>query len=495
MGQQRIMQRVIPSVCSAVAIWALMIFGIMATTAQAKDGVVEIHGPVKSLPAGNTLIGDWVIGTRTIKVNSSTVIKQETGPAKVGSFVEAKATPQADGSLLATKIEVKQAEGGGGYIELHGAVSALPAGPGFIGDWTVATRKIAVSSTTRLDQTRGAFAVGVQVEVEGYLQGDGSILASKVKTHPENVVEDFKFLGTIGSLPQTANLVGDWMVSGRTVKVTETTKLEQERKTFAVGVYVIVEALPQADGSLIAKEIKAVVVASSSAASFSVGSAAPDTIIAGFGERLSTSTDSAATQPLPTTLGGTTVRIKDSAGVEREAPLFFVSPFQVNFQIPAATALGPATVSISNENGDLVTGTVMIESTQPGIFTANATGSGLAAAQILRVKPNGEQQYETASYWDDSRKMFVAKPIDVTTDDVYLLLFGTGMRHRGSLSFSSALIGGVDAQVLYVGSQPDYAGLDQLNIRLPRSLAGRGEVEVEVEIEGKKANKVKIHIQ
>ena len=38
-------------------------------------------------------------------------------------------------------------------------------------------------------------------------------------------------------------------------------------------------------------------------------------------------------------------------------------------------------------------------------------------------------------------------------------------------------------------------GLDQLNILLPRSLAGRGEVELSVLVDGQEANKLKAAIK
>lgn len=469
--------------------------GILVQPAFAKDGVVEIFGPIKTLPSGNNLTGTWMIGTQTVTVNSATVIKQELGTAKVGAVVEAKATPQAGGGLLATKIEVKQSVGGGGYIMLHGLITALPGASGFIGDWTVGGRQVTVTTATLLDQTRGAFKVGTRVEVEGFLQTDGTISASKVKTRPEDQSEDFKFFGTIGSLPAAANLIGDWTISGRTVHVTATTNLEQERQRFAVGVYVIVEGFPQNDGSVTAKEIKTVIVSTASAASFSVGRAAPETIVAGFGDMLAGSMQVAVGLPLPTTLAGTTVNVKDSLGAERAAPLFFVSPNQVNYQIPAGAAPGLATVSIGNDRGDLVTGTIQIESTVPGLFSANSSGQGLAAALALRVKPNGEQQYEPIAVYDSALAAFVARPIDVSSDDVYLILYGTGLRHRSSLSAVSAKIGGSASQVIYAGGQGSYAGLDQLNVQLGRHLTGRGEVEIEVEVEGKLANKVKVHIR
>jgi uncharacterized protein (TIGR03437 family) len=55
-------------------------------------------------------------------------------------------------------------------------------------------------------------------------------------------------------------------------------------------------------------------------------------------------------------------------------------------------------------------------------------------------------------------------------------------------------MGGVDAQVVYAGAQGDYAGLDQLNVRIPRELAGRGEVEVRLTLGGLSANPVRIRM-
>ena len=56
-------------------------------------------------------------------------------------------------------------------------------------------------------------------------------------------------------------------------------------------------------------------------------------------------------------------------------------------------------------------------------------------------------------------------------------------------------IGGVNAETLFAGPQGTFAGLDQLNVSLPRSLAGRGEVDVTVIVEGKEANALKLAIK
>lgn len=55
----------------------------------------------------------------------------------------------------------------------------------------------------------------------------------------------------------------------------------------------------------------------------------------------------------------------------------------------------------------------------------------------------------------------------------------------------TARIGGQDAEVLFAGAQGDYVGLDQINVRLPRELAGRGDVDVTVSIDGQTSNTVR----
>jgi hypothetical protein len=85
-----------------------------------------------------------------------------------------------------------------------------------------------------------------------------------------------------------------------------------------------------------------------SAASFDLGPVAPDSIVACFGANLATRVEIGATSPLPISLAGASVRVRDSQGVERQAGLFFVSPFQINLAIPANTAAGEAELIVTN---------------------------------------------------------------------------------------------------------------------------------------------------
>jgi hypothetical protein len=234
-----------------------------------------------------------------------------------------------------------------------------------------------------------------------------------------------------------------------------------------------------------------------SAASYSGARLAPESIVAAFGTNLATAIEAASSVPLPTSLAGTTVKVKDSQGAERSAPLFFVSPTQINYLIPAETATGAATVVFNSSDGSVSGGAVQIAHVAPGIFAANADGQGIAAALALRVKADGSQIFEAVTRFDPNQNKVVAVPIDLgeATDQVFLLLFGTGWRSRSDLSAVTVSIGGVNAQVSYAGQQGGFVGLDQLNALIPRALIGHGEVDVTVTIDGQAANVVKVNIR
>ncbi len=238
-------------------------------------------------------------------------------------------------------------------------------------------------------------------------------------------------------------------------------------------------------------------VASVSAASFSGTTLANESIVAAFGAGLATATQTAATVPLPTSLAGTTITVKDSAGVERPAPIFFVSPNQVNYQIPPETMAGLATMTIAGGAGTISTGAAQIATVAPGLFTANANGQGVAAAVALRIKADGTQSFEPVARFDAATNRFVSAPIDLgpASDQVFLILFGTGFRFANSPSAATATIGGANAEVLFAGEAPGFVGMDQANVRLSRSLIGRGEVDVVLVADGKMANTVRVNIK
>jgi uncharacterized protein (TIGR03437 family) len=88
----------------------------------------------------------------------------------------------------------------------------------------------------------------------------------------------------------------------------------------------------------------------------------------------------------------------------------------------------------------------------------------------------------------------VALPIDLgaATDQVFLEMFGTGSQNGKTVTVT---VGRVSVPVTYAGVS-GYAGEDQVNIGpLPRSLAGKGQVEILMTVDGIAANVTNVSIQ
>ncbi len=238
--------------------------------------------------------------------------------------------------------------------------------------------------------------------------------------------------------------------------------------------------------------------ASVSAASFALnGPLAANAIVAGFGTGLSQGTVAATSVPLPTQLDGTDIRVRDANGVERPVGLFFVSQGQVNYLIPAGTANGNATITLRRNGVDTAQGTATIETVAPGLFAANANGQGVAAAVVLRVR-GGQQTFEPVAQFNAQAGRFDPIPIDLgpDTDQVILLLFGTGFRGFSALGALSCTFGGTNVPILGAAAVSGLEGLDQVNVGpVPRSLIGRGNVDVVFRADNKTANTVTLNIK
>ena len=236
-------------------------------------------------------------------------------------------------------------------------------------------------------------------------------------------------------------------------------------------------------------------LANVSAASYSTEPVlARDSIVSAFGTALAIDTVAASPPTLPVGIQGTRVFVRDSTGAETRALLFYVSPTQVNYQIRSSTAVGEATIIIVSGDGSSAFGKVQIAAVAPGLFAANQNGRGAAAANIVYVSGTNQR---TESNWtcDASGQNCVPRPIDLTSaDEVFVELYGTGIRNHSGLTNVSVTVGGEAVPVTFASAQPNFVGLDQVNIRLPRSLAGRGEVDVVLTVEGKAANPVRIRL-
>ncbi|HZS07209.1 MAG TPA: hypothetical protein VFD58_20400 [Blastocatellia bacterium] len=212
-----------------------------------------------------------------------------------------------------------------------------------------------------------------------------------------------------------------------------------------------------------------------SAANYAPDGLAPEAIAATFGTRLALSLETATSIPLPTTLGGTTVRVN---GVT--APLFFAAAGQINFLIPPETQNGTAVIEVTTTDGTISRNNMTISSTAPALFTADTSGRNAPAA----LATADGIVYRAVGNPDGSANQ-------INTDD-YLVLFGTGVR-RAASGTVKITIGGVSAPVLYSGAQGDFVGLDQLNTQVPAGVAGL--VDLVLTVNGKVANTVKLNVR
>ena len=192
---------------------------------------VEFKGVVEEvLPDGYRIAGITVVAATT----------RIDGPISVGTFVEVKGILQADGSILALRIHVEKPERKGAKVEFKGVVEEiLPNG------YRVSGRIVVVTATTRID---GPISVGTFVEVEGVLQADGTVLAFRIHVEEaEREGAEIEFRGVVEEV-----LPNGYQVSGRTVVVTATTRIDG---LIAVGDLVEVKGTLQADGTILASRI------------------------------------------------------------------------------------------------------------------------------------------------------------------------------------------------------------------------------------------------
>jgi uncharacterized protein (TIGR03437 family) len=230
--------------------------------------------------------------------------------------------------------------------------------------------------------------------------------------------------------------------------------------------------------------------ATMNAASFDSSAISSGAIASLYGIGLSDSTAQTQSANLPTSLANVSVSVQDSGGAEQTAPLFFVSPAQINFLVPAGLANGSATVSVQKNSSAVAISPIQLTTVAPGLFTANASGTGVAAAYFATAANPAVLTFTCGN----TAGSCVSSPFDLSTAGagVVLVLYGTGIRNNSGLNSVAVTIGGIVAPVLYAGPQNQYPGLDQINVQIPPGLAGKGEVDVVVLVNGKAANTVRV---
>jgi uncharacterized protein (TIGR03437 family) len=209
----------------------------------------------------------------------------------------------------------------------------------------------------------------------------------------------------------------------------------------------------------------------------------------------------AASPPWPTSLGGISLQIEEYGDI-RPAPLLYVSPTQINFQVPSDLKVpGFHNLTIVDDHGkSYYVGGMGLDSVAPGLFLLSYA-YGPPAATAIRVEADGTQVslpvYTCAPSATGSACDLSPIPLSAGGDHpIYLSFFGTGF-HGATPDNVTCEINGVQVPVVYAGPQ-ETPGVDQINVQLlPKVLEGFfGEtMPVIIRIDGVPANSTLIAVR
>lgn len=218
--------------------------------------------PFHSLKGVVTALSASQITIDGLAVNLAADAKLED--VAVGCRAVVRAVLAPDGTLLATEVscngESQEPPKSGASVRFSGTIEVKPAGG--TGEWTIAGRKVTVSSTTVIDESKGPAVVGALVDVKSVAGAGGALLALSIRVQESNghdAGERVTFVGPVETLPSALGAArsrpdprwyGEWTVSGRTVVVSSTTQIQLRGKEIAVGTLVKVEGLLGEDGSV-----------------------------------------------------------------------------------------------------------------------------------------------------------------------------------------------------------------------------------------------------
>lgn len=206
-----------------------------------------------------------------------------------------------------------------------------------------------------------------------------------------------------------------------------------------------------------------------------------------FGTNLAGGTEAASRLPLPTTLANTQVLVN-----ERAAPLFYVSPLQINFQMPAEASgtTVPVVVVSGGIRGLSTTATLAPE--VPGIFSAQPGGTGQGA--VLNQDSSANSADNPAAR--DSVIQIFATGLGATNPRL-----DTGQPGATSPPFNETvqkpvvMIGGLPAEVLFSAIAPGFVGLYQVNARVPTAVPAGSAVTLQIQVGSRSSNTVTIAIR
>ena len=215
-------------------------------------------------------------------------------------------------------------------------------------------------------------------------------------------------------------------------------------------------------------------------ATFTIGqSIAPGSIVSIFGSNFSLGIANFLSTPAPNSLNGTSVTFNGTP-----APLFYVSPTQINAQAPFNLPVGQVQIQVQRGAATSSTITVPVTPFSPGIFivdyNANTGAIVHAADYSLVTAANPAKPGETLAIF--------ATGLGAVNQNVTSGVAAPSVPpYAYTTSTPSVTIGGVAKTPSYSGLAPGYVGLYQLNVAVPSGLAA-GTASVQINIGGTGSN-------
>jgi|GEM_PF-3071839 len=228
--------------------------------------------------------------------------------------------------------------------------------------------------------------------------------------------------------------------------------------------------------------------------------AAPESLVSLFGADFTEETTFGDTIPLPSLLDGLVLEVQDSRGLVRNGQFAMTSPYQVNLVMPEDLAEGPASLRLKRDGETTHEDWLMVRRLRPALFSADSSGSGLPAGETLYVRADGTRWTSllaTRRSVPAGSPAFKPVPIELwrTGTKIYLTLYGTGWRRRHEEQALEVRVGNKPATVVYAGVQGQYAGLDQINIRLDDLGLEAGDHLLQVRVGGVTSNSLSIRVR
>lgn len=206
--------------------------------------------------------------------------------------------------------------------------------------------------------------------------------------------------------------------------------------------------------------------------------AALGSLVTIFGTSLATSSGAANASPLPFNINGTVVQIGSAF-----APLLFVSPSQINAQIPFEVPTGPVPVVVFVDGHASAPVQVVVRSTAPGIFTTSQNGTGPAQALHADLTPVNSSSPATPG----EEIQIVATGLGATVGSSSLAPVATGQPGNGqpTLNAPGVLLGGKETAVTFAAAAKGLVGQYNVKFMVPPT-GGTGDQSLVLVIGGNK---------